>query len=403
MPTQIQANDAALERVRRLCPLVREQAVTVERSGTLVGPVLDALRDGELFWLTIPAELGGGGADVATGLRCIEEMSRADGSIGWSYMANLASVTNAVAYLPAPGVEQIFARGLPIMAGMLAPRGTAVPTGDGFTISGKYQFGSGSGHAEWIAAGTMVREGGRVRSTASGKPDLRVFFVPRSKVELTGNWDVMGLNGTGSFDYTVPEQYVDPEFSYPITDAAPTRSEPSYQLGFIPLGSLGHGAIGLGIALRAVEELAVLAESKRRPGNPGIIDQQLFLHDFAEKEASLQAARCLFYEAVGVALRSAERTGATSTAQQGRLIQANTYATTVAADVVRWCYTWSGSDGLRNPSALGRCMRDMAGATQHVLVDPNTLIGMAPALLADWQNGAEALDPADRTEQPASV
>jgi hypothetical protein len=116
----------------------------------------------------------------------------------------------------------------------------------------------------------------------------------------------------------------------------------------------------------------------------------LFLHDFAAKEASLQAARCFFFDAVRAALHSAERTGSTTAAQQGRMIQANTHATTVAADVVRWCYTWSGSDGLRNPSALGRCARDMLGATQHVLVDPNTLVGMAPALLADWKNGAMA-------------
>ena len=134
--------------------------------------------------------------------------------------------------------------------------------------------------------------------------------------------------------------------------------------------------------------MAVVAHSKRRPGNPGIIEQQLFLHDFAAKEASLQAARSLFFDAVRAALRSAERTGFTTSAQQGRMIQANTYATSVAADVVRWCYTWSGSDGLRNPSALGRCMRDIAGATQHVLVDATSLVGMAPALLADWKNGA---------------
>ena len=37
---------------------------------------------------------------------------------------------------------------------------------------------------------------------------------------------------------------------------------------------------------------------------------------------------------------------------------------------------------------MGRCLRDMAGATQHVLVDANSLVGVAPALLADWKNGA---------------
>jgi indole-3-acetate monooxygenase len=387
MSTQVEANEAARTLIRELLPLVRQQAASVEATATLNNTVIEAFRQSRAFWITVPMDLGGGGADILTGLQCIEQMSQADGSIGWSFMANSGSVANAVGFLRASAVEQMFADGLPIVAGMLAPRGSAVPTGDGFTLSGDYHFGSGIHHADWVAAGAFVRENGRVRQTPSGAPDIRAFYVPRSQVELKGNWDVLGLTGTGSFDYHVPEHYVDASFGYQVSGARPTRPDPSYQLGFLPLGALGHGAIGIGIALRAVEELAVIVHSKRRPGNPGIIDQQLFLHDFAVKEASLQAARCFFFDSVRAALRSAERTGTTSAAQQGRMIQANTYATSVAADVVRWCYTWSGSEGLRNPSALGRCARDMLGATQHVLVDPNTLVGMAPSLLADWKDG----------------
>jgi len=385
--SQVELNHQALAVAQSLCPLVRSQAASVENERSLTSTVIDAFRQAQLFCITVPKDLGGGGADVLTGLQVIEAVSRADGSIGWSLMANSCAVSMAAGFLPASAVDRMFADGPPIVAGMLAPRGSAVPSGDGFTISGSYQFGSGIAHADWIAGGVFVREHGRVRQTPGGGPDIRAFYVPRSQVEVQGNWDVMGLNGTGSFDYHIPEQHVDESCGYSITDARPTRSDPSYQLGFIPLGSLGHGAIGLGIALRAVEELAIIAHSKRRPGNPGIIEQQLFLHDFAVKEASLQAARCLFFDAVRAALRSAERTGSTTQVQQGRMIQANTYATAVAADVVRWCYTWSGSDGLRNPSALGRCLRDIAGATQHVLVDANSLVGMAPELLAEWERG----------------
>jgi indole-3-acetate monooxygenase len=384
MSKQQEANRRALELTRVLVPFVRENAESVEAAGSLTPIVLDALRDAELFWIMVPEDLGGGGADIVTGMQCIEEMTRADGSIGWSFMANTVSVTNAVAFLPPSATKVLFADGLPIIAGMLAPRGTAVPTGDGFTVSGNYQFGSGIGHAEWVTGGAFVRENGKVRSTPSGGPELRAFLVPRSGVELRDNWDVMGLNGTGSFDFHINEQYVDESFGYAIPDTVPTRSEPSFQLGFMPLGSLGHGAIGIGIALRAIEEISVLARSKRRPGNPGMAEQQLFLHDFALKEGALQAARCFLFDSIRAALRSAERTGSTSADEQARMIQATTYATKVAADVVQWCYGWSGSDGLRHPSALGRCVRDMAGATQHVLVDPNSFVGIAPALLAGW-------------------
>jgi hypothetical protein len=60
------------------------------------------------------------------------------------------------------------------------------------------------------------------------------------------------------------------------------------------------------------------------------------------------------------------------TARQ-RLRQTTTYATRIAAEVVRFAYTWAGSNALRQPSVLGRCFRDMHAATQHVFVDNNTL------------------------------
>jgi indole-3-acetate monooxygenase len=67
-----------------------------------------------------------------------------------------------------------------------------------------------------------------------------------------------------------------------------------------------------------------------------------------------------------------------------RIRQSTTYAHQQAADIVWFCYTWGGSDSLRNPSPLGRAMRDMSGATQHVFVDPITMVDAAPALLDQW-------------------
>ena len=66
--------------------------------------------------------------------------------------------------------------------------------------------------------------------------------------------------------------------------------------------------------------------------------------------------------------------------QRQRLRQATTYATRVATDAVRFAYTAAGTDALR-PSVLQRCFRDLHAATQHLVVDNNTLTETTRVLL----------------------
>jgi hypothetical protein len=62
------------------------------------------------------------------------------------------------------------------------------------------------------------------------------------------------------------------------------------------------------------------------------------------------------------------------------------YVNQTAINVVRFCYTASGSDGLRNPSPLGRCMRDVSGTTQHALIETALLVDIISPILAQWRS-----------------
>ena len=75
-------------------------------------------------------------------------------------------------------------------------------------------------------------------------PAIRVFFVPRDHVELTDGWDVLGLVGTGSWDYTVPEQVVDRAFTFDLLGDRPQRGGPVYRFGVLGLALIGHAAFG---------------------------------------------------------------------------------------------------------------------------------------------------------------
>jgi indole-3-acetate monooxygenase len=376
-------------RARALVELVKQEAAATEAGGTLSPVVVNALRESELFWMLVPAEFGGGGADLTTAIEVISEITYADGSSGWVLMANSTQTAIAAAYCGDAAVEAMFGGGKrAITAGMFGPGGKSEETSNGFSGSGKYSFGSGCAHADWIAAGMLVLEEGKPRRLASGQPEVRVWFVPRASVDFLGNWNVNGLIGTGSYDFQLPEQQVDRDFTFERTATEPLRGGSVFSLGIAAFACAGHAAVALGLMKRALTELVVVARKKTRPGYPSVIaDYPVFREQFSLQEAAYQACREYIFAVYKDAQATAAAGSPLSAEQRARFRQATTWAHGIAADVVRFCHLWAGSESIRASSAIGRCMRDVYVATQHAFVDPISLVDAAPALMDAWAAG----------------
>ncbi|NNC54620.1 MAG: flavin-dependent monooxygenase, partial [Pseudomonadales bacterium] len=63
---------------------------------------------------------------------------------------------------------------------------------DGFMLSGRWGWSSGSEHCSWALLGGIVHGEG-----------YRTFLVPRSDYRIEDTWHVMGLQGTGSNDVVI--------------------------------------------------------------------------------------------------------------------------------------------------------------------------------------------------------
>jgi alkylation response protein AidB-like acyl-CoA dehydrogenase len=372
-----------LSLARGLSPLVEREAAATESEGTLPSSLVDAFRDAGLFALQIPRALGGYEADIETSLAVYEEVCRADGSAGWTLLANASTSAFATTYTSDDAVKAMFADGIPTHAGQFSPRGTAVATDRGYTVTGHYSFGSGSAHASWIGGGALEMVDGAPRMLAAGRPAIRVFFVPRGRVEFAGNWDVIGLVGTGSFDYVVPEQFVDGGFTFDLIDDRPLRGGSIYRIGVLGLALIGHAGFALGIGRRALQEIAALAPSKQRMGSPTpVSDRERFQFELGRHDAALRSARAFVFDSFGQAQAELDRGDDLTEARFVELRQATTFATHVAVDVARFAYSFAGTNPIRTPNALGRCFRDIHAASQHLVVDDSTLVLAGQALLA---------------------
>jgi alkylation response protein AidB-like acyl-CoA dehydrogenase len=377
-----------LDRARSISGLVGEDAAEVEKTGKVTQRVFEALRETELFWLLLPKEYGGGGQNILSMLDVLEEISQADASTGWSLMANITSGGSAAGFLDDAGLEEMYGGAeKAITAGMLGPMGTGVEVEGGFRAGGRYQFGSGSQYATWIGGGFMVLEDGKPRTTPSGDLDQRVGFFPRKDVEMRGNWDVTGLVGSGSYDYEVIESFVPYERTFERLSVSPRRSEPVFHFGNIGIGIAGHAGVVLGLMKRALREVAIITDGKKRAGYPvAVSDYPVFLYQFSRFEARYQAARGYLFQVYGDAEASVASGAGITDEQRARLRQAVTWAHDMAVEVVDFCHLWGGTQAFRNPSVLGRVIRDLGVATQHVLVDPISHVVAATPILDAWKS-----------------
>jgi alkylation response protein AidB-like acyl-CoA dehydrogenase len=204
-------------------------------------------------------------------------------------------------------------------------------------------------------------------------PAMRIVFLRPEQVVVRGNWDVLGLAGTGSYDYTVDDEFVGEEFTFPLLTATPRRGGAMYNLGLFGIVASGHAGFALGVGARALDEILDIARTKQRMGQfSPLADEQLFQYDFAMHDAAMRSARAYVLDVFGKAEAEALAGHAPSLVLQQRMRQATTYATRVAADAARFAYTWAGTGALRG-GVLQRCFRDIHAGTQHIYVDNNTL------------------------------
>ena len=360
-----------LEQARQLRPLVEAQAEATDDALTLTPPLVEAFEKSGLFHILVPRALGGAEADCATTIDVFEELAHQDGSIGWSQMANASSTAYSAFLDPGLAREMVGDQPGSVFAGQFAPRGRIRRDGDGFAVAGDYGFGSGSGHASYLGGGGFVLDdAGAPEMLPSGMPAYLCYFVPRDGVELQGGWDTMGLRGTGSFDYTVPEQRVEAGRTFWLFGAEIRTGGPVYGIGPTAIAGLGHAGWGLGVARRALDEIAGIATGGRvRLGSTPIADQQVFQREFGEQCFALDAVRALVHQVYGrieARLHAGETLGK---ADNDEMMGSVAYLTQVCEGICLWAYRQAGSQGLRNPSLIQRCFRDMLTGGLHVFVD----------------------------------
>nr|WP_035860943.1 acyl-CoA dehydrogenase family protein [Kitasatospora cheerisanensis] len=204
-----------LRRARELAPVLREKAGEIEANRTLPADVVELLRGTGVFGMCFGPEWGGPGLTSMEQTEVVEALAYGDASAAWCAVigANTGIYAN---FLDQTVAKDVFPRLDLVVAGLLQPSGKAERVPGGFRLSGRWSFGSGIKHADWVTSGAFLYQDGEPWAAPGSKHrhDSRQFLVRREQVEVIDNWNPTGLSGSGSCDYTMTDVFVPEEHTY---------------------------------------------------------------------------------------------------------------------------------------------------------------------------------------------
>lgn len=373
-----------------LLPLVEAEAGEAERLTHLTDRTVNEFRRHGLNAMLTPRELGGAQIPYSDAMRIVERMAHADGSAGWCLMVQNVMSGSMGSFLPEEGARAVFGKTPDIIgAGNGVPRGAAREVDGGYMIKGHWSYGSGIQHAEWIHSGCFIMDGDKMRMLPDGTPDIVLCHHPRNTIELKGNWDTLGLRGTGSYDYilTQPELFVPRHMTYKFNGGAPVRGGVSYSAGLVTITTWGHTSWGLGVGRRTLDELAKHAMA-RADAFGKLCDSPTFKLKFAEAEAKYRAARAMIHE-TWESIDENYAQNQPATLEQITMIKLGMrYLHDVLSEISTFAHVASRGVSLR-PSLLQRCYRDIHAGTQHILMADEIVQECGRALMGNVGKDAQ--------------
>ena len=191
-------------RARALTPLLAAHAAQAEKERKPVDSVIKAIEDAEIYKLMVPKCYGGLELDMDTFFDVGVALGEGDASMAW--VSNFYIEHNWIfCHFPEQFQKELFASQTYVLApAMISPTATVTPEKGGFRINGRWQWGTGIMHADWvIPSATEI--------SPDGKPIPRWFALPTSEVTVEDTWYVAGMSGTGSNDVVIDNVFIPEE------------------------------------------------------------------------------------------------------------------------------------------------------------------------------------------------
>ncbi|WP_419923043.1 acyl-CoA dehydrogenase family protein [Candidatus Poriferisodalis sp.] len=319
---------------------------------------IEALGESGLFLLKTPREVGGAEAHPVVQMDVIEAVAMIDSAASWCMFISAAVTGATLAQLPDEAVDEVVADGFPFMAGALRPGGMARRVDGGYRVSGRWAWGSGVEHSDWVMVPVFC----------DGPPLIRAL-VPTSEVILHDNWHTLGMRGTGSGDYELDDVFVPDRFATDLLAAEQLRGGTLHRLGLPAYVVNEHGSFAYALGRLALQTVRDAAIEKKRGylGGTSIADRQVFQRAIGQGTIRMNACAAGMAEVLERMFDSAAA-GPPDPALVTEAQAAAVWCTDEATEVVSGLFRYAGGSAVMLANHMQRILRDIYTVQSHLMV-----------------------------------
>jgi alkylation response protein AidB-like acyl-CoA dehydrogenase len=355
-------------RIEAIAPTLANNARACDEARQLVPESMRAMVEAGMFRIPVPARVGGYELSLRTLAHAVTRISQICPSSGWVLMV-MGAHHWCMGSFPEAAQDEVFGGGRDgLVAGTLSWQGAATDAGGGYRIEGRWQFGSGIDHAQWVMLGCADPE--------THGPKVHVV-VPREEIEVDDTWHVLGLRGSGSKDllakgiFVPAHRAIDTRLLF--SGASPFAAKHAtnlYGLSAEAMLSMSVATAVLGSAKFALASFIARTRERRviltgaRKAEHGPTQVRL-----AEAAAEIDAAELAQQDALGEFERFMAAGKQMTFDDRARIKWRAAYSAELCRRAVARMYSASGAHSVYESSPLQAAFRNINVGAQHASID----------------------------------
>jgi 3-hydroxy-9,10-secoandrosta-1,3,5(10)-triene-9,17-dione monooxygenase len=369
--------DELLRRAGALRPLLRDRQAACEEAGELSHDTNHRFLAAGFYRILQPRIFGGYEFELPDFIRVMIAVARGCPESAW-VLALTSGHTVLAAQLSESAQREVFgATGDFRAPGVGMPGGVGVSCDAGYRVKGAWDYASGCDLATHFFGSTMVHDA----ETKAPLGNAWILFH-RDQFKIVDNWNVIGMQGTGSRRVAIADAFVPADRALWFLDGAgrPVRDQPGHKLhpnpmyhGWLaPLLISEVAAVSVGAARGALdiyEEILINKKTNFPPFHARSHEAEFQQH-FGEAQAWIDTAEAALLKMTAdymdLARRHVETGAPLDEAMERRLILIEQQVIRLAWDAVELMFRTSGTSAAAKSSPLGRALRNLAVIRTHV-------------------------------------